>query len=125
MAGSSVPKVCVGLGGDGDEIAAIDDVERAFGVTLDKADASHWYTAGDVFSSLRKALPAAYGNDEELWTRFVVALTQQTGVDPRSICVDSPLLSQSRLWAQVADVSAVGWLAAAVGMMALAAWALL
>ena len=36
----------VGLGGDGDEIAAIDDVERAFGVKLDYADVSRWLTAG-------------------------------------------------------------------------------
>jgi hypothetical protein len=48
----------VGLGGDGDEIAAITDVERALGVKLDYADAPHWRTAGDVFASICKALPA-------------------------------------------------------------------
>lgn len=53
----------VDLSGDGDEISAIDDVERAFGVVLDKADASHWHTAGDVFASLRKALPSGIQDD--------------------------------------------------------------
>lgn len=32
----------LGLGGDGDEVNAIGDVEREFGVNLDKSDASSW-----------------------------------------------------------------------------------
>jgi hypothetical protein len=52
---SATPPISVGLGGDGDEIVAIDDVERAFGVKLDKADAAQWHTASDVFVSLCKA----------------------------------------------------------------------
>jgi hypothetical protein len=114
----------VGLGGDGDEIAAIDDVERAFEVKLDKADAVQWHTAGDVFMSLCKALPADL-QDGNLWLRFTEVLTDQTGVDPKAIERDSPLLSQSRLWVHVANASAVVWIAAAVGMLALTGWALL
>jgi hypothetical protein len=119
------PSASVGLGGDGDEIAAIYDVERAFGVTLDKADAPHWYTAGDVFYSLRRALPAEAGNDGELWTRFTQALTQQTGVDPRTIERESPLLTQTRFWAHVATASAIIWLVAGASILALGVWALL
>lgn len=115
----------VGLGGDGDEIFAIDDVERAFGVKLDKADAPHWHTAGDVFTSLLKVLPVNLRDDGGLWARFTEVLTDQTGVDPKTIEKDSPLLSQSRLWVNVANASAAVWIAAAAGMLALVVWALL
>ena len=115
----------VGLGGDGDEIAAIDDVERAFGVRLDNADASRWLTAGDLFRSLQKALPAEAINSPDLWRRFTVALCGQTGVDPDDIEMDSPLLSRSRLWVHVANASAVVWIAAAATMVALVVWALI
>jgi hypothetical protein len=81
----------VGLGGDGEEIVAIDDVESAFGVKLDKGDASQWHTAGDVFVSLCKAL-SADTRDEAPWSRFTEILAGQTGVDPEIIERDSPLL---------------------------------
>jgi hypothetical protein len=115
----------VGLGGDGDEIAAIDGVERAFSVQLDKADAPEWHTAGDVFASLLKALPADLRSDDGLWQRFTEVLADQTGADPKAIERDSPLLSQSRLWVHVANASALVWSAAVVGMLALMGWALL
>jgi hypothetical protein len=121
---SATPPISVGLGGDGDEIVGIDDVERAFGVKLDKADAAQWHTAGDVFVSLCKALPADFG-EEGLWSRFAEVLTDQTGVDPKSIEKDSLLLSQSRLWSHVANASAAVWIASAIGMLALVGWALL
>jgi len=114
----------VGLGGDGDEIVAIDDVERAFGVKLDKAHAAQWHTAGDVFASLCQALPADSG-DDDLWSRFTQVLTDQTGVDPKVIQKESPLLSQSRLWVNVANASAVVWIAVAGAMLTLIGWALL
>jgi hypothetical protein len=113
----------VGLGGDGDEILAIDDVERAFGVTLDKADAVQWKTAGDVFNSLCKALPADQESDA-LWVKFAEVLTGQTGVDPKAIERESPLLSQSRPWVHVANGSAVIWTAAGVVILAIVGWAL-
>nr|WP_314444007.1 hypothetical protein [uncultured Sphingomonas sp.] len=121
---TATPSMSVGLGGDGDEIVAIDDVERAFGVKLDKADASQWHTAGDVFASLCKALPEDTRR-EDLWSRFTEVLTDQTGVDPTSIEKGSPLLSQSRLWVHVANASAAVWIATALGMLALVGWALL
>lgn len=120
---TTLPK-SVGLGGDGDEIVAIDDVERAFGVKLDKAHAPQWHTAGDVFASLCQALPADI-RDDGLWSRFTEVLTVQTGVDPRAIKKDSPLLSRSRLWVHVANASAAIWIGATLGMLALVSWALL
>jgi hypothetical protein len=110
----SSPK-SVGLGGDGDEIFAVADVERAFSIKLDYADASHWITAGDLFASVERVLPAEQRGEPEVWKRFVVALCAQTGVNPEDIEPNSPLLSQSRFWARVADVSASVWIAIAVG----------
>ena len=121
---SATPPRSVGLGGDGDEIAAITDVERAFGVKLDKADAAQWHTAGDVFVSLCKALSADIGNGD-LWLRFIEVLTDQTGVDPKDIGKGSPLLSQSGSWVHVANASAAVWIAAALCLLALVGWALL
>jgi hypothetical protein len=122
---SATPPKSVGLGGDGDEIVAIDDIERAFSVKLDKADAAQWHTAGDVFVSLCKALPADIRDDDRLWSRFTELLTDSTGVDPKAIEKDSPLLSQSRIWVRIANASAVVWITAAVGMLALVGWTVL
>ncbi|WP_353218196.1 hypothetical protein [Sandarakinorhabdus sp.] len=120
---ATLPK-SVGLGGDGDELLAIDDVQRAFGVKLDQADAAQWQTAGDVFISLCKKLPAESRTDE-LWARFAEVLTSQTGVDPKAIEKDSRLLSQSRVWVHVSNVSATVWIAAAVMMVAMVSLSLL
>jgi hypothetical protein len=83
----------VGLGGDGDEVAAIEEVEKEFGVTLDDRDAPQWHTAGDVFSSLLKALPPEATPDPATWERFAKALARETGIDPRLITKNSPLLA--------------------------------
>ena len=115
---TATTQVSVGLGGDGDEIEAIDDVARAFGVKLDYSDARQWLTAGDVFNSLRKALPRDERDAADLWERFAIALCGVTGVDPKSIEPTSPLLTSSRLWVQVANANAVVWI---VGLAALAA----
>lgn len=92
----------VGLGGDGDEVDAILDVEREFGVSLDYSDAPHWSTAGDVFASLLKVLPINAVEDPVVWARFTDALAGQSGVDPTLVSKDSPLLSpQSLTWVRV------------------------
>ncbi|MDJ0276070.1 hypothetical protein QLH51_04530 [Sphingomonas sp. 2R-10] len=120
---ATLPK-SVGLGGDGDEIVAIEEVERTFSVKLDKAEAVQWHTAGDLFASLCKALPADI-RDDNLWSRFTEVLTDQTGIDPKVVERDSPLLSESRLWVHIANSSAAVWIAATAGMLALVGWALL
>jgi hypothetical protein len=103
---SNVPPKSVGLGGDGDEIFAIEEVERAFGATLDKGDAEHWLTAGDLFLSLCKAFPAEVRDDSDTWVRFTEALAKATGVDPTALERDSPLLEHSLFWVQIANASA-------------------
>ena len=37
----------VGLGGDGDEVDAIRNVEAVFRVKLDDSEAPNWFTAGE------------------------------------------------------------------------------
>lgn len=86
--------VPVGLGGDGDEVDAIAAVESLFGVTLDVSNSGNWITAGDVFSALLSALPAQEKREPDLWEGFCRALTRETGVDPFSIELDSPLLAE-------------------------------
>jgi hypothetical protein len=119
----SIPK-SLGFGGDGDEVAAIEEVEREFGVKLDDADAPAWLTAGDVFKSLRKALPPEEADRSDLWDRFAAALCGQTGMDANDIDRNSPLLSNSRFWVHVANSSAMLWIAAAAIIVALLDWAL-
>ena len=108
----------VGLGGDGDEIFAVADVERAFSIKLDYGDAPHWLTAGDLFASVQRLLPEQQRGDPEVWERFVVALCRQTGVNPKAIEPNSPLLSQSHFWARLADASALLWIVTMVGFVA-------
>ena len=114
----AITPVTVGLGGDGDEIAAINDVERAFGIKFDYSDASQWRTAGDVFDSLRKALPAEELDTPNLWERFAAAICGVTGVDPTTIERRSPLLSYSRFRARLANVSAVVWIITVLALVA-------
>lgn len=95
------PPVSVDLGGDGDELLAIDDVEEAFGVTLDKRDVDTWRTAGDVYRSLANELSEDEGSAPETWDRFADVLTQSTGTDGRLIQPESPLLAPPIKWGHV------------------------
>ena len=84
----------VELVGDGDEIAAIENVERAFGVMLDTSSAGKWVTVGHVYVALCDALPTDMSSDGR-WDRFASALASETGVDPKQLTVDSPLIGRS------------------------------
>lgn len=93
------PACCVGLAGDGDEIAAIECIEEAFRVALDDRDAPQWGTAGDVFASLLKALPPDAASDPATWERFAKALACESGIEPWRITTESPLLlPDTGLW---------------------------
>ena len=98
------PPRCVGLVGDGDEIAAIEKVEAVFDVNLDDQDAPSWFTAGDVFASLLKVMPPDSADDMATWTRFAGALTEETGIDPGLITKDSPLLLPGKgIWGGIKE----------------------
>jgi hypothetical protein len=106
---SAPPLASLGLGGDGDEINAIRDVERAFGVVLDYDDAPTWIAAGEVFESVRRALPPSARDDAGLWPRFAEAIARETGVDPARVAPGTVLLAPaSRRWIALAAVAAVG-----------------
>ena len=88
----AAPPFFVGLVGDGDHVAALEDVEQAFGVALEQPGGPAWQTAGDMFVSLLATLPPEAAADPATWERFTTALALETGVDPRRITADSPLL---------------------------------
>jgi hypothetical protein len=81
----------VGLGGDGDEVAAIESAFARFGVDVPIEDASRWVTVGDVWSSLCQILPKA-PDQPEAFLRFCTALAYETGVDPKQLDQNSRLL---------------------------------
>lgn len=84
----------LGLGGDGDEIWAINDVEDSFGIVLDVTDAPTWRTVGNVWTSLLKELPADAVDDRETWRRFCAAIARETDVDPTTIAPETRLLGR-------------------------------
>lgn len=83
----------LGLGGDGDEIDAIERVEHTFSVRLDTANAPRWLTVGDVWTSLLNELPTESAADPETWQRFCIAIAYETDVDPAAIASRTALLA--------------------------------
>ena len=99
----------LGLWGDGDEIEAIDDVERTFGVRLDYSDAPNWATVGDVYRSLLAQLPAGADLDPDTWNRFTHAITEANGSDPCRVTYQSTLIERTNIWVQLLTLLR-GWL---------------
>jgi hypothetical protein len=83
----------VGLGGDGDEVEAIERVEHEFGIVFDAADLERFTTVGDVWRALGGEVRRAGAKDEPDWTRFVQLLCEDSGADWRRIEEESPLLA--------------------------------
>lgn len=90
------PPRSLGLGGDGDEIAAIKEVEQRFSVRLDYSNSQSWTTAGDVFAALQEALPAERAAAYDTWARFAEAISLETGVDASRVAHKTLLLGQHR-----------------------------
>ena len=109
--------VSVGLVGDGDEIAAIQDVEAEFGVRLDYDDARNWRTAGDVYRSLLKTAGDGVTDSADVWLRFATALCLETGIDPVTISRDSPLLQPPGFWAAMPNASVLLWTLIGLGLL--------
>ena len=82
----------LGLGGDGDEVDAIANVERCFDVRLDDRNAGAWSSVGDIHAALLAALPAAQRDAPDLWPRFAAAIAGETGVDPARVAPATLLL---------------------------------
>tara|TARA_B100000678_G_C17986031_1_gene412979 strand:+ start:221 stop:583 length:363 start_codon:yes stop_codon:yes gene_type:complete len=101
------PPHSLGLGRDGDEIAAIKEVERCFGVRLDYSNAQSWTTAGDVFAALQRALPTERASAHDTWARYVEAISSETGVDPSRVKPETLLLGQHRFDRRILLVAAI------------------
>lgn len=101
------PPHSLGLGGDGDEIAAIKEVERCFGVRLDYSDAQSWTTAGDVFAALQRELPAERAAAHDKWVRYAGAISSETGVDPSRVRHETLLLCQHRFDRRILPIIAI------------------
>lgn len=111
----------VGLGGDGDEIAALRDVEETFGVSLDYSSANEWTTVGDVWDALLKQLPVGASQHPDNWTCFKESLCRETGMDPKRVTLKSGLVAEDGFWVQVGE-GAEFLLMLAIGAVALLVW---
>ncbi|MGC5798308.1 hypothetical protein J4O76_14705 [Sphingomonas sp. NFX23] len=102
MAGKKRMLDQLGLGGDGDEIEAIEDVERDFHVKIDTTTAIEWRTVGDVYNALLLVLPDYVKAQPTTWRRFCRALCQVTGDDPEAVGRDTILIG--RPWGVIAGI---------------------
>lgn len=101
------PPYSLGLGGDGDEIDVVQDVEDAFSVTLNTDDAHSWKTVGDVYAALLKALGKA--DDKKIWALFVKAVSEETGVEAGKVTKDTLLLSEAYLLDSIREATKSLW----------------
>jgi len=93
----------LGLWGDGDEIDALRDVERRFGVKLNYTAAGNWFTVGDVYADLLKVLPQPALQSPDTWPAFAEAIAEETGADPLRIAPETRLIDRSSSpWVSVA-----------------------
>jgi len=90
---SKPPLHSIGLGGDGDEIYAIEEVERAFGVKLDYNKCGEWKTAGDIFAALKDATGSSVEERDRDWSLFTYAISRETLVEPARIIPATLLLA--------------------------------
>ena len=84
-----------GFWGDGDEIDALELVEKRLNVRLRNEDAPKIWTVGDLWMSLL-ASNAHLENSKKNWNRFVVALTSYTGLNPREIGRETLLIEPKK-----------------------------
>src|SRR4051812_22514570 len=83
------------LWGDGDELDALRNVEKRFGVKLDYTGAGKWFTVGDVYADLLKALPEEAARTPHTWTAFAEAISDETGVEPLRVAPHTRLIDRT------------------------------
>lgn len=113
----------LGLVGDGDEFAAITEVEETFGVKLDYSDAGNWSTVGDVYAALLRELSAEEAARPDVWQRFAEAISRETGMRPSEVRSEAGLIAEDGLWIQVVRLTALHWMVAALFGFAILHWA--
>lgn len=82
----------LGLGGDGDEIAAVEDVEHEFGIRMNTRGAGSWWTVGDVYDALVVDLPVEVSAHPGTWLRFCRALCLGTADQPELVAHETILI---------------------------------
>lgn len=68
----------LGLGGDGDEVDAVERVERTFGVAFHHEELERFVTVGDVWRALLNELQLDEAAAAPLWPEFVAVLGEET-----------------------------------------------
>jgi hypothetical protein len=82
----------IGLGGDGDEVDAIEAAFARFGLAVPIDDAKGWVTVGDVWGSLERLAPKV-ATQPATWELFTGALCDETGADHRRVDKEPRLLA--------------------------------
>ncbi len=84
----------LGLGGDGDEVDAIERVEQHFGIFFDVDDCERFVTVGDVWRALLKELKLSAEDGAQHWPSFVRILGADTlrGDQFEKVCVETKLI---------------------------------
>ena len=84
----------LGLGGDGDEVDAIENAFAVFNVEVPVEDACHWVRVGDVYSSLARELERSGDFGSPCWDKFCVAISEETGCAPELVEFETKLLAE-------------------------------
>ena len=113
----------LGLGGDGDEIGAITQVEQAFGVTLDYSDAGNWSTVGDVYAALLRELSAEEAGRPDVWDRFAKAISHEIGLNPANVGLETGMLAEDGFWIPTEKLTALHLIVGALFGFAILYWA--
>lgn len=113
----------LGLGGDGDEIGAITQVEQAFGVTLDYSDAGNWSTVGDVYAALLRELSAEEAARPDVWDRFAKAISHEIGLNPANVGLETGMLAEDGFWIPTEKLTALHLIVGALFGFAILYWA--
>jgi len=99
MSGASQQNLeTLALWGDGDEVHALRDVEARFGVKLDYTGRGSWFTVGDIYADLLKALPEPAAHSPDTWPAFAEAISQETGADPLAVVPETRLIDRTGSW---------------------------
>ena len=76
------PHPNIGMVGDGDDVAAIEEIEKDFGVSFDRDGLERIRTLGDLFDILIGMRPDL--DRDESWQRYTEASRSSAGRTPRT-----------------------------------------
>ena len=86
---------------DAPQIGHLRAVEKEFGVNLDYTDAGDWTTVGDVYEALRGQLPQSDPGEPDIWDRFRLAISCDTGIPCSELKPHTGLVAEDGHWVHV------------------------